>query len=135
VHPFAEPGGTRRLLEQLGPDLWPELGEVSEKPLVKTLAASISRMLDIKGLRARDMARALGGPVGAQHLFRFTLTSPEGKLDRRLLDPRGVEPDALWSTLADDRNATNRPPNPSFRRSIGRYAHLRHPLRGRRTTP
>ena len=80
VHPFAEPGGTRRLLEQLGPDLWPELGEVSEKPLVKTLAASISRMLEIKGLRARDLAGALGGPVGAQHLLRFTLTSPEGAL-------------------------------------------------------
>jgi len=25
-------------------------------------------------------SRALGGPVGAQHLLRFTLTSPEGKL-------------------------------------------------------
>ena len=80
VHPFAEPGGTRRLLEQLGPDLWPELGEVSDSPLAKTLAASIARMLDIKGLRARDIARALGGPVGAKHLLRFTLTSREGEL-------------------------------------------------------
>ena len=80
VHPFAEPGGTRRLLEQLGPDRWPELGEVSEKPLARTLAASLSRLLDIKGLRARDMARALGGPVGTKHLLRFTLTSPEGEL-------------------------------------------------------
>ena len=53
---------------------------MSEKPLVKTLAASISRMLEIKGLRARDLAGALGGPVGAQHLLRFTMTSPEGAL-------------------------------------------------------
>ena len=80
MHPFAEPGGTRRLLEQFGPDLWPELGEVSDSPLAKTLAASIARMLDIKGLRARDIARALGGPVGAKHLLRFTLTSREGEL-------------------------------------------------------
>jgi len=80
VHPFALPGGTRRLLEQLGPDLWRELGEVSEKPLAKALSGSIARLLDIKGLRASDMARALGGPDGAQHLLRFTLTSPEGTL-------------------------------------------------------
>ena len=80
VHPFAEPGGTRRLLDRLGPDLWPELGEVSDQPLAKALSGSIARMLDIKGLRARDVARALGGPAGAQHLLRLTLTSPEGKL-------------------------------------------------------
>jgi len=80
VNPFAEPGGTRRLLERLGPDLWRELGEVTDKPLAKVLSRSIARMLDIKGLRAGDVARALGGPYGAQHLLRLTLTSPEGKL-------------------------------------------------------
>ena len=56
------------------------LGEVSDQPLAKALSGSIARMLDIKGLRARDVARALGGPAGAQHLLRLTLTSPEGKL-------------------------------------------------------
>jgi len=80
VHPFAEPGGTRRLLERLGPDLWRELGEVTDKPLAKVLGGSIARMLDIKGLRAGEVAKALGGPYGAQHLLRLTLTSPEGKL-------------------------------------------------------
>ena len=80
VHPFAEPGGTRRLLERLGPDLWRELGGVTDKPLAKVLGGSIARMLDIKGLRAGEVAKALGGPYGAQHLLRLTLTSPEGKL-------------------------------------------------------
>jgi len=57
-----------------------QLGEVSDQPLAKAQSGSIARMLDIKGLRARDVARALGGPAGAQHLLRLTLTSPEGKL-------------------------------------------------------
>ena len=56
------------------------LGEVSDQPLAKALSGSVARMLDLKGLRARDVARALGGPAGAQHLLRLTLTSPEGKL-------------------------------------------------------
>ncbi|WP_024285207.1 hypothetical protein [Cellulomonas sp. KRMCY2] len=80
VHPFAEPGGTRRLLDTLGPERWGDVGEVTDEPLAYAWVRGLEQLLDARELPGSEMARALGGPDGAQHLLRLTLTSPEGEL-------------------------------------------------------
>jgi hypothetical protein len=79
-HPFAAPGGTRRLLDKLGPDRWGEVGYVTDGPLPDSLIEGMARTLDVDGFEARGLAAALGGPEGSQHLLRLTLTSPKGEL-------------------------------------------------------
>jgi hypothetical protein len=78
--PFSEAGGTRRLLEQLGPRRWDEVGIVTDTPLAESLTDGIVRMLDLRETGAHALASVLGGPEGAQHLLRFTLTTAEGDL-------------------------------------------------------
>jgi hypothetical protein len=80
THPFAEPAGTRRLLEQLGPERWPELGLVTDQPLREALRDGLARILGAEDLHSRTLAQALGGPPRATHLLRFTLTTPRGNL-------------------------------------------------------
>jgi len=79
-HPFDEPGGTRRLLEQLGPQMWGQVGQVSDERLTDALLGGLARLLDDDSFTAGQMAARLGGPDGAQHPLRFTLTDPEGVL-------------------------------------------------------
>lgn len=79
-HPFAEPGGTRRLLNALGPDRWREVAEITDQPLRQALPRGIMRLLGTDNLTGRSVAQALGGPKNAHHLLRFTLSSPEGEL-------------------------------------------------------
>jgi hypothetical protein len=80
VHPFAEAGGSRRLLDQLGPEYWGEVAQVSKDPLVEALPHGIMGTLDVVDMQADTLAHAFGGPEHVQHLLRFTLTSPKGQL-------------------------------------------------------
>jgi hypothetical protein len=80
IHPFAVAGGTRRLLERLGPNRWADIGEVTDLPLAEALPQALMRLLDLPGLDAAGMAKALGGSPRAQHLLRLTLSTPEGEL-------------------------------------------------------
>lgn len=70
THPFAEPGGTRRLLEILGPDRWPEVATITDAPLNRAFPELLQRMI----------ADGLGGPKNAHHLLRLTLSTPDGTL-------------------------------------------------------
>ncbi|MFB7470023.1 hypothetical protein [Kitasatospora sp. NPDC056184] len=80
VHPFAQPGGTRMLLEHLGPNVWRDIGQVIDAPLTHALVPGLMNALGIDDLRTATLAKRFGGPEDAQHLLRFTLTSPQGEL-------------------------------------------------------
>jgi len=76
---FERPGGAWHLLEELGPARWADIGTVNDQPLGESLARRMSRVLEIDGeFRAALVARRLGGPPGAQHALRFTLSAFEG---------------------------------------------------------
>ncbi|WP_027342049.1 hypothetical protein [Hamadaea tsunoensis] len=79
-NPLAQPGGARRLLDQLGRDRWPELGLVTEEPLTAALITGIRRLFHVEELTAAAIAKTLGGPDRARHLLRLTLTTREGEL-------------------------------------------------------
>ncbi|MGN7800887.1 hypothetical protein [Leifsonia sp. 22587] len=72
---LARPGGARQLIEKLGPDRVGEAGMQTDAPLDKALPEAFTRLLDLRRLEAESVARGLGGPGGAWHLLRFTLTS------------------------------------------------------------
>lgn len=77
---FERPGGVWYLFDELGPDRWAEVGSVSDTPLGESLARQMSRQLEIDGeFRAGLVARRLGGPPGAQHALRFTLSAFDGE--------------------------------------------------------
>jgi hypothetical protein len=76
---FAGPGGTRRLLDQLGRHGWAEVAEVTDVPLAEALPRSLMRLLDVGDLQAATLAERLGGPRDARHLLRFALIPPEGE--------------------------------------------------------
>jgi hypothetical protein len=80
AHPFAEAGGTRRLLDKLGPERWSEVATVTGAPFAVAVLEAIAQLLDADDFDAASMARGLGGPEGAQHLLRLTVTSPEAEL-------------------------------------------------------
>jgi hypothetical protein len=80
VHPFDRPGGTRRLIERLGPDSWERIGTVTDQPLADALLDGLARLLDVDGFEAGRLASRLGGPDRAQHPLRLTLTDADGGL-------------------------------------------------------
>lgn len=78
---FDRPGEVRRLLDELGTESWERVGPVSDEPLADVLSPGIGQLLDIgDDLPAGAMANRFGGPQGAQHALRFTLTDAEGGL-------------------------------------------------------
>lgn len=79
-HPFDQPGGTRRLLERLGPDKWGEIGQVSELGTADAWLGGIINLLGDETFEAGRIAKRLGGAEGSQHPLRFTLTNPDGTL-------------------------------------------------------
>jgi hypothetical protein len=76
IRAFAEPGGTRRLLEQLGPDRWAEVGLVTED-LQATFSDGVAQVMDFGDLQAKRIAQRFGGPPGAAHLLRFGVTTAQ----------------------------------------------------------
>jgi len=79
-HPFAAAGGTRRLLDKLGPERWADVATVTDAPLAEGMLQATAQLLETGEFDAEEMAQGLGGPEGAQHLLRLTLTSPKGEL-------------------------------------------------------
>ena len=79
-HPLERPGGARRLLDELGPRRWDRVGRVTDGPLADALVDGVARQFDIADLVASSLAARLGGPAGAWHALRFTLTDREGAL-------------------------------------------------------
>lgn len=78
-HPFDAPLGTRRVIEQLGPDRVKQFGVVVDAEPGEALVEGLARLWDLGDLGARDLAAALaeGGPFA--HLLRF---SHAGRQDR-----------------------------------------------------
>lgn len=79
-HPFAAAGGTRRILEALGPRLWEEVGWVGTGDLGEALVEGLARLLDLGDLSAGEIAARFGGPDGAAHLLRVTQTDADLRL-------------------------------------------------------
>jgi hypothetical protein len=77
---FDRPGGARALLDSLGPEGWNRVGLVMDAPMADALGQGLANLLDVGELRAGDIARRFGGPDGAQHAVRFSLTQREGEL-------------------------------------------------------
>ena len=74
-------GGVRRLLDKLGPEQWGRLGQTSKEPLDRALIGSVAGLVDGPvDIEAGDFAKRLGGPAGALHPLRVTLTDPAGGL-------------------------------------------------------
>jgi hypothetical protein len=80
AHPFAAAGGTRRVLEALGPRLWAEVGWVGDGDVGEVFAEGLARVLDLGDLTAGEMAARLGGPDGAIHLLRVTHSDADLRL-------------------------------------------------------
>jgi hypothetical protein len=78
-HPFAEPLGTRRVLEQIGLERVEQYGVLSGAEPGEALLEGMSRLWELDGLDVRDLAGALaeGGPFA--HLLRFSLTGRDGE--------------------------------------------------------
>lgn len=77
---FEQPGGVRQLLDQLGPRDWSRVGLVTDEPLGEVLGRGVGALFDIDELTAGELAQQFGGPRGAQHALRFTLTDGDGGL-------------------------------------------------------
>ncbi|QIG39967.1 hypothetical protein G5T42_11130 [Microbacterium sp. 4R-513] len=77
-HPFARPLATRRLLEEMGPDVFEKVGVLIDRGQ-SALVEGIARLWDVGDLTAHDLAAALaeGGPFA--HLLRFSHVDPETK--------------------------------------------------------
>jgi len=76
-HPFAAPLGTRRVIEAIGLDRGEQLGVVVGGDPGEALLEGLSRLWDLEGLGAHDLARALAGGGPFAHLLRFSHTGPE----------------------------------------------------------
>jgi hypothetical protein len=78
---LGQPGGVRRLLDKLGPQHWGRIGQTTKGALDKALVRSVAALVDGSAeMEAGDLAKRLGGPAGALHPLRFTLTDPAGDL-------------------------------------------------------
>jgi hypothetical protein len=78
---LGQPGGVRRLLDKLGPEQWGRLGGTTKGSLEKGLPGAVAQLVDGNGeMEAAELAKRLGGPAGALHALRFTLTDPAGGL-------------------------------------------------------
>lgn len=78
---FAREGGVRRFLEEVGPDGWKRLGAITDVPMEKALPQALAKQFDVSvDVGAGALAQRLGGPEGALHPLRFTLTNREGEL-------------------------------------------------------
>lgn len=74
-------GGIVGLLREAGPQAWERFGTVTDQPLAGALAPALATVAGGRGeYTAADLSRAFGGPRGALHPLRFTLTDPEGHL-------------------------------------------------------
>ncbi len=76
-HPFAQPLGTRRIVEQLGTDRAEQLGVLSAGDPGEALLEGMSRLWDLDVLEAGPLAQALAGGGPSAHLLRFSLTDPD----------------------------------------------------------
>ncbi|MFC7490406.1 MULTISPECIES: hypothetical protein [unclassified Knoellia] len=76
-HPFAEPNGSRRLIEELGPDYYGEIGVVVDGDSGSALLEGLLHLWDLQSLDAVDLARAIAGDKPGAHLLRFAHTDPE----------------------------------------------------------
>jgi hypothetical protein len=76
IRAFAQPGATRQLIEQLGPDRWSEIGVVTEN-LQATFVDGVAQVMHFGDLRSKRIAQRFGGPAGSAHLLRFAVTTPE----------------------------------------------------------
>ena len=77
THPLARPNGIRRLVEQLGPELYDKVGVVVDGESGEALLEGLMRLWDLQGLDAVDLTRAIAGEKPAAHLLRFAHTDPE----------------------------------------------------------
>ncbi|MEO7752253.1 MAG: hypothetical protein ABIS35_02445 [Terracoccus sp.] len=77
THPFAEPLGSRAVIERIGPDRVGEIGVVIDAEPGEALLEGLVRLWDLPGLDARDLAAALaeGGPYA--HLLQLVHTDRE----------------------------------------------------------
>ncbi len=68
-HPFDRGGGTRRLLQRLGPKAWSDAGFVTDAPLAEALLDGLVRTLDANSLEAGALAERMGGQAGSHTCF------------------------------------------------------------------
>lgn len=76
-HPFAAPNGSRRVIEELGPDHYGEIGIVVDGDSGSALLEGLLHLWDLQGLDAADLARAIAGDKPGAHLLRFAHTDNE----------------------------------------------------------
>ncbi len=76
-HPFAELGGIRRIIDELGPNAHERIGVALDSDPGSALIEGLMRLWDLSGLDAVDLARAVAGDRAAAHLLRFAHVDPE----------------------------------------------------------
>lgn len=70
-HPFATPGATRRVIEELGPNLTDRLGVRVDGDPASALIEGMMQLWALPSLDAVELARAIAGDKPAVHLLRF----------------------------------------------------------------
>ncbi len=76
-HPFAAPLGTRRIIERIGVERAELFGVILDTEPGEALAEGLTRLWDLEGLDAHDLAGALANGPQSAHLLRITHTDPE----------------------------------------------------------